>query len=184
MPNIPFDINSVYGASLVVTSANAGSTVQIKLHDQTSNAAASVTLATWTNVGGSNLLLATPPMTTLPWTHSAWATSTTMKLEILITVAAGGTLKFTKPILEPGAVGDYFDGDTIGGGFLPGSTGIQDFHWLGTNNASVSAYTMNYGLVTGVVDDILPYICPVGLKVGNHPTQQYSVTNYNKYPGT
>lgn len=182
MNNIPFDINSTYGFGATITSATAGSDFKVLLLDPTGTTGA--VIGQWYTLPGGNFRAVTPPTALPSWSGSAWEGATTLQLQLQATVPAGGTLRFKEPILEPGAAGDYFDGSSIAGGFLPGSTGVQDYRWLGSDNGSESAYTMNYGVVQGVVEAILPYICPAGMKVGTDMVKQYHVTDFNVYPGS
>jgi hypothetical protein len=96
------------------------------------------------------------------------------------------SLEITRPLLEAFTYGgEYFDGDTIDGGWLQTSTiagSIRDYRWgdAGTNR-SFSYYTSDFQRTRNTIDRLLPSLIPV--------TQSVTLTdeNYNRvfgYTGT
>lgn len=72
-------------------------------------------------------------------------------------------------MVEPYAIGDYFDGNLREGGLIPtisgGGSGVSDYRWAGTQKASYSYYTLDYKRVYDVSQDIIRnYIAPVTIK--------------------
>lgn len=107
--------------------------------------------------------------------------TTTGTVRFTLSVPAGGVVKLTRAICEPGVVGEYFDGDTQSGGYLPGSTGQFDFRWDTTIDASYSYYNLDYGRMQKIVLNALPSILPVGITVGG--SSGYAITEWSKFPG-
>ena len=97
----------------------------------------------------------------------------------------GDTIIVSKWLVEPNAVGEYFDGDNIFGGFIqqanqPSVVGIADYRWGpngGSNNQDFSYYTLDYAravdTVTRVVSD---HLIPVNM-IGNY------TISWNTIPG-
>jgi hypothetical protein len=88
---------------------------------------------------------------------------------LVFTLAPGGSVTLTNWLVEPYALGEYFDGNTREGGLIPGSsgygTGSSDYRWAGTANNSYSYYTLDYKRVYEVADDIVKnYLAPITIK--------------------
>lgn len=111
---------------------------------------------------------------------AAPAATTTGTLKFTVVVPAGQTVKLSQAILEPGPVGEWFDGDTKTGGYLPGSTGQFDFRWDSTIDASYSYYNLDYGRMKNVLLNAMPYIIPVGVSVGG--ASGYAITDWSHIP--
>ena len=111
---------------------------------------------------------------------------------------------FDYALLERNYIGEYFDGDTVRGGWLLGDSGalgsISDYRWLGSANNSFSVYTTNYQKTKQVIERLLKDILPVtstittgtlysngyykssGGTISKTPTYSYTF-DYNKIPG-
>ncbi len=108
---------------------------------------------------------------------------------------------FKYALLERNTIGEYFDGNTVRGGWLIGSTGsISDYRWKGTPNDSQSVFSSNWAKTQNVIDRLLQYIIPVtesissgtlysngyykttGGSITKLPTYKYTFT-YDKIPG-
>lgn len=93
-------------------------------------------------------------------------------------------------LLEKNVIGNYFDGNTVRGGWITGSPSISDFRWLGTENDSFSVYSENYQKTASVVSRLLPSLLPVtrlvtsGTVYSHRPisVDTYTLT-YNYIPG-
>lgn len=95
---------------------------------------------------------------------------------------AGQQLLISKPLLEAfNFSGDYFDGDTVDGGWLQTSTvagSIRDYRWGDAGgDISFSYYTSDFQRTRNTIDRLLPSLVPV--------TQSVTLTdsNYNRIYG-
>lgn len=108
---------------------------------------------------------------------------------------------FKYALLERNTIGEYFDGNTVRGGWLIGSAGsISDYRWKGTPNDSQSVFSSNWAKTQNVIDRLLQYIIPVTESISSGtlysngfykntagdvtkvPTYKYTFT-YDKIPG-
>lgn len=105
--------------------------------------------------------------------------SATVRFTIL--TPAGQAVKLTRVIVEPGPVGEYFDGDTQTGGYLPGSTGQFDFRWDSSIDGSYSYYNLDFGVTQDVIMNAMPHIIPVNVTVGG--ISGYAITEWSYFPG-
>lgn len=80
-------------------------------------------------------------------------------------------------LLEANYVGEYFDGDTIRGGWLTSSLSASDYRWVGTPNASWSVYAEDYSRTVGIVKSLLPTSLPITEEL------KYSIIEYNGVRG-
>jgi hypothetical protein len=95
-------------------------------------------------------------------------------------------------LLERNIIGDYFDGDSVYGGWIVDDSGsVSDYSWEGDPAESVSLYTDNFQKMKYVVNNMISSILPVtqlittGTAYSNRvPTTnlKYNVT-YNSIPG-
>ena len=86
----------------------------------------------------------------------------------------GDSIIVSKWLVEPNAVGRYFDGDDIYGGFIkqanqPNIVGVADYRWGpngGDDNENFSYYTLDYARITDavgrVVEDTLIPVTMIG----------------------
>jgi len=110
---------------------------------------------------------------------------------------------FSYTLLERDFIGNYFDGDTVEGGWLLSglSTGsISDYRWLGAENNSYSVYSSNWKKTQQIVSRFLQSVLPVpelltsgtlysngyykdtSNVISKTPTYKYSIT-YDVIPG-
>ena len=86
-------------------------------------------------------------------------------LEITASVTATSPLKVSRPLFEPSAPNEYFDGNSDNGGWLGGSDASganADYRWGGsTAHTSFSYYTADYRRVVEATKRMIPYIVPV-----------------------
>lgn len=126
---------------------------------------------------------------------STVTTYTPVVLTIRFDVTKGSVEEFDYALLEKGYIGEYFDGDTIRGGWLVDGNSISDYRWLGTANQSFSVYSANYQKTRNVVYRLLPEILPItnlltpsfsGSVYSNKaidPTNYRYSIEFNKIPG-
>jgi hypothetical protein len=116
-------------------------------------------------------------------------------LTIRFDVTKGSVEEFDYALLEKGYIGEYFDGNTIRGGWLVDGNSISDYRWLGTANQSFSVYSANYQKTRNVVYRLLPEILPItdllspgfsgsvySNKAIDSANYRYSI-EFNKIPG-
>lgn len=94
---------------------------------------------------------------------------------------AGASVVVKDWLVEHFAPGEYFDGNTKEGGYIPSITGngvgTYDYRWEGTTNSSFSYYMLDYKRISEITPDIIKnYIAPV--TVSNNIT-----INWNYYYG-
>jgi hypothetical protein len=112
------------------------------------------------------------------------AATANARFRITITHPTGTNVKLTNVIAEPAQVDErYFDGDTLLGGYLPGGSGIHDFRWEATANASYSYYALDFERTQDIILNVFQYIMPVGVKVGAQAGVDYYVNDWNYFPG-
>lgn len=75
---------------------------------------------------------------------------------------AGQSVTFKKWMVEPNKYGDFFDGNSVFGGFLYQGFS-SDFKWSGTAYTSYSIYTTNRKKTQTAIETLLPKILPVTL---------------------
>jgi hypothetical protein len=81
---------------------------------------------------------------------------------LVLTLAANQSITLKKWMVEPNSYGDFFDGDSVFGGYL--YQGFSpDFKWTGTTYASYSIYTANRKKTQDAIERLLPKILPVTL---------------------
>lgn len=82
---------------------------------------------------------------------------------------AGESVVVKDWLVEHFTPGEYFDGNTKEGGYIPtlagNGVGTYDYRWAGTSKESFSYYTLDYKRVSDVTADIIKnYIAPVTVK--------------------
>ena len=102
-------------------------------------------------------------------TNSASATTINLIPVLTFSLQAGASVIIKNWMVEPYSVGDYFDGDTKEGGYIPSlvgsGAGTYDYRWAGTARSSFSYYMLDYKRITETTDDIIKnYIVPVTVK--------------------
>jgi hypothetical protein len=88
---------------------------------------------------------------------------------LLFSLAANQSIKLYRWMVEPNKAGDFFDGDTVFGGFLYQNF-TSDYKWSGTRFSSYSIYSANRKRTQDSITRLLPKILPVtlmGLDSGN-----------------
>jgi hypothetical protein len=95
-------------------------------------------------------------------------------VEIIAWLSPDQTVNFTQPLLEPLLRGgEYFDGDSINGGWLKGEglNGTADYRWGGgTANQAFSYYATDYVRMRQTIIKMIPYVVPTtetGISVDN-----------------
>jgi hypothetical protein len=88
----------------------------------------------------------------------------------LFKLSANQSVTLSRWMVEPNKVGQFFDGDTVFGGFLYQGFS-SDYLWSGTDQASYSTYTTNRKRTQNAIDRLLPQILPVTMlgTVGGQP---------------
>lgn len=91
--------------------------------------------------------------------ESIGATSSAYPVLVLY-LQANQSITLKKWMVEPNSYGDFFDGDSVFGGYL--YQGFSpDFKWTGTTYASYSIYTANRRKTQDAIERLLPKILPV-----------------------
>jgi hypothetical protein len=88
---------------------------------------------------------------------------------LLFSLNANQSIKLYRWMVEPNKAGDFFDGDTVFGGFLYQNF-TSDYKWSGTRFSSYSVYSANRKKTQDAITRLLPKILPVtlmGLDSGN-----------------
>jgi hypothetical protein len=78
----------------------------------------------------------------------------------LFKLSANQSVTLSRWMVEPNKVGQFFDGDTVFGGFLYQGFS-SDYKWSGTEQASYSIYTTNRQKTQSAIERLLPQILPV-----------------------
>lgn len=99
----------------------------------------------------------------------------------VIGLAANQSITFKYWMVEPNKYGDFFDGDSVFGGFLYQGF-APDFKWSGTKYASYSIYTTNRKKTQVAVTQLLPQILPVTLMGTSGGYDKYA-TQFDWIPG-
>jgi hypothetical protein len=96
-------------------------------------------------------------------------------------LAANQSITFKYWMVEPNKYGDFFDGDSVFGGFLYQGF-APDFKWAGTRHASYSVYTTNRKKTQAAITQLLPKILPVTLMGTSGGSDKYE-TRFDWIPG-
>lgn len=99
----------------------------------------------------------------------------------VIGLAANQSITFKYWMVEPNKYGDFFDGDSVFGGFLYQGF-APDFKWAGTKYASYSVYTTNRKKTQAAIIQLLPQILPVTLMGTSGGYDKYA-TQFDWIPG-
>ena len=87
---------------------------------------------------------------------------------------AGQSVTFKKWMVEPNKYGDFFDGNSVFGGFLYEGFS-SDYKWTGTAYVSYSIYTTNRKKTQTAITTLLPKILPVTLMGTVNGNNKYNV---------
>lgn len=109
------------------------------------------------------------------------ATTGTKYPVFVIGLAANQSITFKYWMVEPNKYGDFFDGDSVFGGFLYQGF-ASDFKWAGTKYASYSIYTTNRKKTQTAITQLLPQILPVTLMGTSGGINKYA-TQFDWIPG-
>lgn len=80
-------------------------------------------------------------------------------------------------LAERNNLGEYFDGDTIRGGWLVDASSVSDYRWAGSANASQSIFAEDYERSKSILDILLFEVLPVT------QANEYTIISYNAIPG-
>jgi hypothetical protein len=88
---------------------------------------------------------------------------------LTFSIPAGQSFTLKNWLVESFYSGEYFDGDTKEGGYLPtlagNGIGTYDYRWAGTQRASFSYYMLDYKRISDITENIIKnYIAPVTVK--------------------
>jgi hypothetical protein len=86
--------------------------------------------------------------------------SGTKRPVFLFKLSANQSVTLSRWMVEPNKVGQFFDGDTVFGGFLYQGFS-SDYLWSDTDQASYSLYTTNRKKTQDAIERLLPQILPV-----------------------
>jgi len=95
---------------------------------------------------------------------------------LMFTADPGAEITISEWLVEANAIGAYFDGDKIFGGFIKEANqlsivGLSDYRWGpngGNNNEDFSYYTMDYGRITVAVERVVEeHLLPV-IMIGDY----------------
>ena len=99
----------------------------------------------------------------------------------LFELGANQTVTVSRWMVEPNRTGQFFDGDTVFGGFLYQNF-TPDYTWSGTRFGSYSRYTTNRKKTFDAIERLLPQILPVTL-LGEVSGQPKYDLYFNWIPG-
>lgn len=197
----PLSVNSYIARTLSASVPIAADDVfYFSIHNQGQEVITSVTLERI--IGGNRLAVDTATTPQLVGSRKYWRLVipseepfglAAIKITYALPQGSDPTLQNVLPgmmLLEKNFIGNYFDGNTVRGGWVAGSPSISDFRWLGTENDSFSVYSENYQKTASVVRRLLPSLLPVtrlvtsGTVYSNRPVDVTSYTiTYNYIPG-
>jgi hypothetical protein len=88
----------------------------------------------------------------------------------LFKLSANQSVTLSRWMVEPNKVGQFFDGDTVFGGYIYQGFS-SDYLWSDTDQASYSTYTTNRKKTQDAIERLLPQILPVTMlgTVGGQP---------------
>lgn len=93
---------------------------------------------------------------------------------LVLYIEANQSVTIKKWMVEPNSYGDFFDGDSVFGGYLYQGFS-SDFKWTGTAYASYSIYTANRRKTQDSIERLLPKILPVTLLGTDSGQPKYEV---------
>jgi hypothetical protein len=165
---VPVDVNTTYYTSVEMTGASAPSNVYGGLWHNN---------ASWNNWSS---VPADPPeipanITGRQYYEMVDPDLTATRYPVFIfKLAANQSITLKKWMVEPNSYGDFFDGDSVFGGYL--YQGFSpDFKWTGTAYASYSIYTANRRKTQDSIERLLPKILPVTLLGTDSGQPKYEV---------
>lgn len=98
-------------------------------------------------------------------------------VEYLVDLSAVPAFVNGSLLAERNHLGDYFDGDTVRGGWLVDSSSVSDYRWAGSANSSRSLYAEDYQRTNGIIDAVLLDVFPIT------EASKYTIVSYNAVPG-
>lgn len=110
-------------------------------------------------------------------TANANATTFTNATVEFLVDCSGGAFIGQNYLCEVNHIGDYFDGNTVRGGWLVDSSSISDFRWSGSTNNSVSIYSEDYSRTVGVIKSLFASTLPITVDT------TYAITVFNGIRG-
>lgn len=117
------------------------------------------------------------PYVEIPVTDNAFSTEfTNCTLDFMVDLSSS-TFVGGNYLVEANYVGEYFDGDTIRGGWLTSSPSSSDYRWLGSADNSWSVYAEDYTRTAAAVRTLVPTVLPITEEL------KYSIIEYNGVRG-
>ena len=101
----------------------------------------------------------------------------TVNVEILVDLRQSG-FAGDRMLVERNYFGEYFDGDTVFGGWFKGDPSVSDFRWEGTANDSRSLYTEDYERTQQFIELVYRDLIPISV------LPSYSLTKFDYVAGT
>lgn len=98
-------------------------------------------------------------------------------IEYLVDLSAVPEFRNELLLAERNFIGDYFDGDTVRGGWLIDSSSVSDYRWSGSANASPSIFAEDYERTKAIVDQLLFDVLPIT------EVSKYTIVAFNAIPG-
>ena len=98
-------------------------------------------------------------------------------IEYLVDLSAVPVFDNSLLMAERNHIGQYFDGDTVRGGWLIDSSSVSDYRWSGAANNSCSIFAEDYERTKAVINSLLFDVLPVTEE------SKYSIISYNAIPG-
>lgn len=98
-------------------------------------------------------------------------------IEACVDLSVVPVFRLAYMLAERNHLGEYFDGDTIRGGWLVDSSSVSDYRWAGSANASQSIFAEDYERSKSILDVLLFSALPI------NEAQYYTITSYNAIPG-
>jgi hypothetical protein len=111
----------------------------------------------------------------------ASSASGTKRPVFVFKLSANQSVTLSRWMVEPNKVGQFFDGDTVFGGFLYQGFS-SDYLWSDTDQASYSLYTTNRKKTQDAIERLLPQILPVTM-LGTESGQPKYQVMFDWIPG-
>lgn len=129
-------------------------------------------------------LLRVPEVSAYEWPLNIKNSS--LVINASITSAASTALVVADAVLEPKILGEFFDGNSVNGGWLEGATlgsGTHDFRWGGGGaNADFSYYSPDYMRSRRLVENNIQYAIPT-TEQAYIAASNYAKLMFNSIPG-
>jgi len=98
-------------------------------------------------------------------------------VELLVDLSEVPSMDLSSLLAERNHLGEYFDGDTVRGGWLIDASSVSDYRWSGSANLSQSIFAEDYERSKSIIDELLFDVFPIT------EADDYTIVSYNAIPG-